>query len=94
MVQRFPAKVRAVPERLQPRRTPEERAALNAHIREVEARLAKRNAAIGSRAGELKAQVDVGALSKEEAAELFDEWMAKKGVALLQRRDHVAKHFE
>ncbi len=94
MVQRFPAKVRAVPERLQPRRTPEERAALNAHIREVEGVLAKRQAAVDSRAAELKAQMSCGALSKEEASELFNEWMAKRRIALLQRRDHIAKHFE
>jgi hypothetical protein len=76
-----------------PRRTPQERAALNAHIREVEELLVKRQVSLDSRATELVAQVKCGALSKEEASELFDEWMAKKSIALLQRRNHVAKHF-
>ncbi len=83
--------IHPVPER--PRRTPQERAVLSAHIREVEGLLVKRQAAVDSRAVELAAQVRCGALTNEEASQLFDEWMTKRGVALLQRKDHVTKHF-
>ena len=89
MVRRVPLKVQVE----RPCRAPQEKAILNAHIREAEAFFTKRQGAIDTRAAELSAQVNCGALTKEEASQLFDEWMTKRGVALLQRRDHVARRF-